>query len=358
MSASEIPKATVTDKLLVIPILAKAIFAAISRLVTYPLTSTPKANTLFKDVAFAALRANLGSISIAQEQWYNPTTESVWLEFAKKKHIDPEVTTLSSGAKVAWLGPKTAEKVLLYFHGGGYVLSASSGHLEWMYDLQKDLSKDRSVALVIVAYTLAPHAQYPTQVRQAAESLEWLISSQKKTPSNIFIGGDSAGGNLTLALMSHLIHPHPEVSNKIQLSEPLAGAILISPWVDFSTEQDSVKRNLTSDMLSPAAAKRWSSLFLGKSSLDNYNQPILADSRWFSGLDLCVNDILVWGGGGEVLIDSIRVIAKMLKDAHPRTEYVEQANAAHEDFIMDRLLGYTTKGEGTKLVESWVTERL
>ncbi len=97
---------------------------------------------------------------------------------------------------------------------------------------------------------------------------------------------------------------------------------------------------------------------LGSKALDNYNQPILADSTWFKGLDKCVKDILVWGGGGEVLLDSIQAIAKKLKEAHPRTEEVIQAGAAHEDFIIDRVLGYSQKAEGTKLVESWITARL
>lgn len=163
---------------------------------------------------------------------------------------------------------------------------------------------------------------------------------------------------MTLSLMSHLLHPHPQVSNKINLSEPIAGAILISPWIKFATDDDSVKRNATSDMITPTAAKRWSSLFLGSSSLDNYNQPILADLTWFSGLDLKVKDVLVWGGGGEVLIDSIEAIGKKLKEAHSRAELVVQPGAAHDDFIIERLLGYKEKGEGTKLIESWIPARL
>ncbi len=69
---------------------------------------------------------------------------------------------------------------------------------------------------------------------------------------------------MALSLLSHLLHPSPEIQPKIQLSEPLAGAILISPWVKFATDDDSVKRNATSDMVTPQAAHRWSSLFLGE----------------------------------------------------------------------------------------------
>ncbi|KAK5275609.1 hypothetical protein LTR16_012315, partial [Cryomyces antarcticus] len=113
-----------------------------------------------------------------------------------------------------------------------------------------------------------------------------------KKPSDIIIGGDSAGGNLTLALMSHLLHPHPKLP-KLELSEPLRAAVLISPWVRFATTDDSARRNATSDMLPPAAAQRWSEAFLGGARLDEYNQPTIADDDWFKGLENVVSEILV-----------------------------------------------------------------
>lgn len=48
----------------------------------------------------------------------------------------------------------------------------------------------------------------------------------------------------------------------------------------------------------------------------------------------------------------------MLKQVHPRVEYVVQPGAAHEDFIFDTLLGYKGKAEGTVVVESWMKARL
>jgi acetyl esterase/lipase len=96
----------------------------------------------------------------------------------------------------------------------------------------------------------------------------------------------------------------------------------------------------------------------GSKSLDNYNQPILADVSWFSGVESIVKDILIWGGGGEILIDSIDAFSKKLKEAYPKTEYVREAGASHEEFIMEGMLGYKEKAEGTKLVESWLKARL
>lgn len=71
-----------------------------------------------------------------------------------------------------------------------------------------------------------------------------------------------------------------------------------------------------------------------------------------------MKDVLVWGGGGEALIDTIDVAAKTLQKAHPQVEYVVQPNAAHEEFMMERNLGYKAKAEGTEVVESWMKGRL
>ena len=111
------PQITLVDKLMIVPITARAITAALIRLVTRPFVGGAKANTYFKDVAYAALRQNLSLVSPATEQWMNPSTEANYLEFAKKENFQPDTTVLGSGLKLHWLGPKSAEKIILYFHG-------------------------------------------------------------------------------------------------------------------------------------------------------------------------------------------------------------------------------------------------
>jgi hypothetical protein len=70
---------------------------------------------------------------------------------------------------------------------------------------------------------------------------------------------------MALSLLSHILHPHPQVADdlRIQLSGPLAGAILTSPWIKFPTDDDSATRNAGSDFVHKAAADRWASAFLG-----------------------------------------------------------------------------------------------
>jgi hypothetical protein len=64
---------------------------------------------------------------------------------------------------------------------------------------------------------------------KAALLLDHTISTLKKAPENIIIYGDSGGGNLATALMSHILHPHPSATTPIKpiiiLNTPLRGKI-------------------------------------------------------------------------------------------------------------------------------------
>ncbi|SMQ46132.1 unnamed protein product [Zymoseptoria tritici ST99CH_3D7] len=330
---------TLLDKLLLLPLLAKVLVAVFFRAILTPFNTGPKGNGTKKDLIFAALRTFLGGVNSAQEHWLNSLqiTDQNYLDFAKKQKFEPETSTLESGLKLHWLGPKTASRVLLYFHGGGYAMSCSPGHFQWLFDLQNDISKD--ISIVVPSYAVTPAAQYPTQLKQAAEALHWLIEKQGRSPREIVLGGDSAGGNLCMALLSHILHPHPDAI-KIHLRQPLASAILISPWVKFATDDPSWTRNASTDMFVPTAGHRWTDLFLGSSPKDNYNEPIRGNSEWYSDLDKIVSDVLIWGGGGEVLIDSIRDFSKTIEAAHSKTKLVVEPGAGHEEFIFDANLGY------------------
>lgn len=112
------PQVTLLDKLNIVPVTLQTIASALIRLVTSPLSSGPKGKTYFKDVVYAALRTQLSAISANTEFWICPPTEKTYLDFTKKAKIESDVETLSSGHKLCWLGQRSAQKVLLYMHGG------------------------------------------------------------------------------------------------------------------------------------------------------------------------------------------------------------------------------------------------
>ena len=133
---------------------------------------------------FAVLRTQLSSISVSQEQFLNKlggSTESNYLTFSKQADLAAETDVLESGLKLHWIGSRTAKKVILWFHGGGYAMACNEGHWKWLSALQKTLlSEGKDVGIVVVGYTLAPKGQYPMQLREAAESLQWLMKKYEK----------------------------------------------------------------------------------------------------------------------------------------------------------------------------------
>ena len=129
----------------------------------------------------------MGGINTAQENLLMPPdTEATYLDFAKKEKFQPDTDVLSSGLKVHWLGKKSSDKVLVFFHGGGYAMPASTGHLKWYFDLSQELSKKKSISVIIPSYTLSAQAQYPVQLKQAAEVLDFLLKQGKK-PGDVCI---------------------------------------------------------------------------------------------------------------------------------------------------------------------------
>jgi acetyl esterase/lipase len=128
--------------------------------------------------------------------------------------------------------------------------------------------------------------------------------------SQIILGGDSAGGNLTLAILSHRLHP---LSGIIPLSnnENFKGVLLISPWVAFDQSAGSFQSNANKDYLSRAALKAWSDAFIGGAAVDNYNTPLEAEPEWWE--DLPASEVFVTAGADEVLLDDIKECTSKLK---------------------------------------------
>ena len=101
------------------------------------------------------------------------------------------------------LRPRGAEgqalPVLLYFHGGGFVLNSPDTHDH----LLRQLVRRADVAICVPAYSLAPEHQYPHQHHEAQAALRWLRShgaAHGLDVSRLTVGGDSAGANQALSL--------------------------------------------------------------------------------------------------------------------------------------------------------------
>lgn len=113
-----------------------------------------------------------------------------------------------------------ADAVLLYLHGGGYVLGSIASHRH----LVTELGRVAGVRTLALDYRLAPEHPFPAAVEDALAGYRWLLA-QGIAPGRIAVAGDSAGGGLTLALLLAL--------KSEALPQP-AAAVAISPWVDLA----------------------------------------------------------------------------------------------------------------------------
>lgn len=349
-----------------------------------PFKGQKGAHNYFKDVIFAMMRTQLGGLDLAADRYMNVMTTPAYLKFAKDSGFAPESITLPSGALAHWIGNKTAKKVILYFHGtlrygctrieltvgdkgGGYVTPCTPGHFQYLKAMKDDRNAQGSdVAVLVLAYDLAPEHPYPTQLRQSIECLRHLVETERRSPADISLGGDSAGGNLAIGVLSHLAHPHPDIP-ALTLPGKLHAALLISPWCSFNTHTPSYETNAERDCFDARPLQRWSTAFLGSDSPfagDFYNEPVTAPASWWEGTADVIEEVLIWAGGNEILLDGIEEFSKRFTKGFGgkggRVNTAITAKAAHIEMILELLLGYKgDSGTGSaEVVNGWVKAKL
>src|SRR5260370_648228 len=143
----------------------------------------------------------------------------------------------ANGVKAEWITAKNAapDRVIMYLHGGGYVMGSIDTHRE----LVARLSKAAQARALAIDYRLAPENPFPAAVDDSLTAYRWLLAQGYK-PERIVIAGDSAGGGLavsTLLALRDLGTPAP------------AAAVCISPWIDFEAEGESMTSRAGQDPL-------------------------------------------------------------------------------------------------------------
>ncbi|GGB20213.1 alpha/beta hydrolase [Allosediminivita pacifica] len=133
-------------------------------------------------------------------------------------------------------GPCAPRRVILWFHGGGYVAGSPRTHRAML----GRLSRLAGVEVCAPDYRLAQEARFPAAVEDARAAWERLMAEGYR-PEDVVIGGDSAGGGLAAGLLAWLC----------QRGTPPAGAVLFSPWTDLTLSGASLTENAEADALLP-----------------------------------------------------------------------------------------------------------
>ncbi|OXV09512.1 hypothetical protein Egran_02729 [Elaphomyces granulatus] len=285
-----------------------------------------------------------------------PSTDKAYEQFAKEKGFQPESVPLRHGGQGHWLGRKDAKYVLIFFHGGGFQYPAVNPHLEFVLEVIKNLNATgHDVSAFFPSYTLTPYASYPTQLRQAAEALRYILADTGRPPSNVFIAGDSAGANLALAVLSHLSHPHPEI-DPIEVVEPLAGIAVIGPFVTFDLNLPSEKQHRHTDVVDTKSTVRSGEVYLNGRKGDNWSEQRRTTADWWKGSK--VKHALITAGANEVLLSSILDFEQKFKTAVPNTVFILAHDECHVSPVYDKMIGDKTEKEQEKAFKSWLAERL
>jgi acetyl esterase/lipase len=179
---------------------------------------------------------------------------------------------------------------------------------------------------IVLSYSLAPGKQYPRQLKQAIALMSYLIIEAGKKPEDILLVGDSAGANLILGIISHLLHPHPDASiPPLDMDSPLKGAVLVSPWVTFSSVSASYMTNRKKDFFNQEVLAKWGRYYMGTAAPDAYNQPGTTNAKWWQGMEAKIRDVLVTSGENEVMFDDTRTFSETLKVSPLMTTMSSQA---------------------------------
>jgi acetyl esterase/lipase len=134
------------------------------------------------------------------------------------------------------------DRVILYLHGGGYVIGSIRTHRE----LAGRISAASGARCLVIDYRLGPEHPVPAAVEDAVAAYRWLLSTGI-APERIAIAGDSAGGGLTLATLLAL--------REAKLPLPAAG-VCMSPWTDLEGTGASAQPGGADDPLLQLAGLR------------------------------------------------------------------------------------------------------
>jgi len=121
--------------------------------------------------------------------------------------------------------------VLVYFHGGGWVI----GDLDTHDVLCRQLTAEAGVSVISVDYRLAPEHKFPAAVDDAWAATRWIVAHAAELnvdADRLAVGGDSAGGNLA-AVVALLARDHG--------GPPIRLQVLLYPVTDSSVETGSYR---------------------------------------------------------------------------------------------------------------------
>ena len=204
----------------------------------------------------------------------------------------------AGGVAAEWVAAEGAidGRVVLYFHGGGYIIGSPRTHRPML----AELSQAAGARVLSLDYRLAPEYPFPAPVEDSVSAYRWLLG-EGYDPSRIALAGDSAGGGLTVSALVQIRY----------LGLPMPGAgVCISPWVDMEGLGESMETRAKVD---PMVGKE-NLMVSAKTYLGGADPraplaaPLYADLRGLPPL-------LIQVGDAETLLDDSTRLAGVAREA-------------------------------------------
>jgi monoterpene epsilon-lactone hydrolase len=230
------------------------------------------------------------------EEWHLATAEPEDVSYAE---VD------AGGIPALWCTPAASaqDRVIVYTHGGGYVVGSMHTHRK----LAGHLARAAGCRALVIDYRRAPEFPHPAPVEDAVTAYRWLLD-QGIEPGHIATCGDSAGGGLCTSMVLK--------ARDEGLPVP-AGIMPLSPWYDMEGKGASLDGNAAVDVLvQREILMGMAATFLGDGSpSDPLANPLYAE---LAGLP----PVLIQVGGDETLLD----------DSH---RFADRARAAGVDVTVE-----------------------
>ncbi|KAJ8587175.1 alpha/beta-hydrolase [Rhizopogon salebrosus TDB-379] len=316
----------------------------------------------------------------------SPTKEAegVWVEGAPSELIQDDLKIWASISGVAperipgyWYArsgtshkpaqsPQPGEKVFYFLHGGAYTQLTAHPQAPTSTIIRGLVELDESAPHAFVveyrlssAHPLPERFPFPTALLDSISGYCYLVEEIGYEPSDIILVGDSAGGNLALALCRYLVEHRGLPGAKLPASP--GSLLLLSPWVDASDSHDlpgSSMFTFDMDFLNSEQVLYSKRAFLGPFglgfALNRYISPASLHpsvQAHFQGFPRT----FIAAGSVEMLLDQIRTLrSKMVSEmGEGEVTYFEAPDAVHDYLIFDK---HPHRSATYNAITTWLSE--
>ena len=212
------------------------------------------------------------------------------------------------------------ERILLYFHGGGFSFCSPESH----YSLVSYLADITEMTVFVPDYRLGPENKFPAQLEDGLKSYLFLLNDMQYASSQIAIGGDSAGGNLALTTLLKLKEKNYELP---------ACLALLSPWTDPTSSGNSYTIEMANRdiLLGPTFKQIWKNndnaydFFIDEKDMDESNPYIVPLRGDYKNCP----PMLIQVGTEELLLSDSQILKEVLERDECIHEYYEWEGMYH-----------------------------